>query len=638
MKTNFTAGEISPHFAIRDDTEVFHAGVLKMKNAIPLKTGGFENIKEFAVQRWITGIDTSAGIKFAKYLPLVKGVDQWEIYVLFEKTKFHVLAMRFYDVVASKTFDTGETFEDVTRASVSQIKDSLVICHPHVEPFILQMPDHDLKGWIEGTNEITVKKIPLIDNLNPAPMIAQDIIPGPTLSSNAKAGTHQFVMYTHKGTVYLVANKTDKTKTRDTFSQAFYDVYGGKLTGAYYEALGGKFKIYSDSWVDDGTYHYQVFKCTVVNVPKYPLSALADSKSPTSVTEIKEQFGGQNIEYFMLRFYRNIFSTTHPSICLKVGSRLILAGIEGEGDCYCASKPGQYFNFTTGTTDGDAFVEYLPGTSNKVINQVIYYKSLIFFTDKGVDSTTLNERITPATSITFPQNMITPSLAPNSYVEKDGNFYYISKNRNKIILLKYVGDETQYLSEDITKFSDHLFDNIESISILEYENNDFLIVKNTGDTELRVGIINLEEGLYSWGRAEFLHTDFTLAGCIDVGGTNAIVVNDAANNRVGIGTLSSTRRLPLEVELFQPPRNEVQLQKGVDPLYMSNSANYKTVKIVFQGDDEFTVNEKPVNYKPTKELFKVMKTGQFLNPRELKIKQSGSGHLKILGILNEGGV
>lgn len=147
----------------------------------------------------------------------------------------------------------------------------------------------------------------------------------------------------------------------------------------------------------------------------------------------------------------------YPTCGTFFEQRLIVGGCPGDPSTLWGSKIGEYFNFTIGTNDDDAFTYTIYTDRINLIKWLSAGEILAIGTTGGeykMTSTSFNETITPANvKIVRQTNYGTSNLTP---IRIGNKVIFVQKGKLKVRNFGYKLDSDSYTSEDLTILSEHI--------------------------------------------------------------------------------------------------------------------------------------------------------------------------------------
>lgn len=600
-KVNNSMGEVSPDLVGRIDTPIYEKGAKRVENCLPMIEGPLQNFPEPTLKNSLDITATGAEHRIFRYNFSKHNPTPGYLLFVFHKLKLDIVRPDTF--VSIKSFATSYTDAEVKgKLSIAQVEDSVMICCEGREPSLIRINENT----VISSPATSFSEVDYWANIEYPPV-------EPSSTEYGTEGLAQidleeynlFNWWKNKSTYYFEAAYTGAMLDTDYFNslaKGQITLYGGKFYINKVEVISSK----------------QRFTCSLLDEPEVTVpdgsanKELVDVRAFVFSTDILE--GGTN----------------YPANVTHYHDRLIFGNINKNASVIVSSRVGDISNFRTGTNDSDGFVTFIPGEQLERIRDITSYKSLLVFTDNGIWSTEMNTTLTPATSQVFPQEVDIPSEDTSSYCRSHGLLFYKDKFNKRINALTYIGDENVYIGQEVTTFSKHLFQDIEGISSLSWNNEEYLVSVQTD--KINIMTFRKEENIMGWARLPRWDTG-SISFLTEKKKTLMYILNDSGVLEEW-DFLGATRE-KLVLELL-PPTMDERIYLDTPP-FMKRCCTIGRVKVAMYGDYDIKVNgkRKEIHFSKvgSEELHMVewdsIEAG-FNNP--IRIEQLNDKPLKIVGI------
>jgi len=383
IKTTFTSGEISARLLGRGDLNAYENGALRLRNVFIHPTGGLSRRSGLAY------VDSVAGA--GRLIDFEFNTQQTYLLVLTD------LQMDIYqDGTKIETLVTPWTSEQLQQINWTQSADTLLICHPDVEPQTLTRSGAGVwtvAPWVFYTDDQNVTHLPLFK------FAANEVTVTPSGTS---------------GTITVTAS-----------ADVFNPLHAGR-----YLSIGGK----------------------QIQVTSYASPTVVDA---TVIETLDNTTATNNWEEEALSPLRG----WPVSVCFHQ-DRLVIGGSRDLPNRLWLSKTGDIWNFDLGEgLDDEAIAFSILSDQVNAIRAVFSGRDLQVFTS-GAEWQVVGSPLTPATVQIDRQtrigSLVDRTVPP---VDIDGATIFVARNGQEIREFLYTDLEAAYQATDVSLLAQHLIDN-----------------------------------------------------------------------------------------------------------------------------------------------------------------------------------
>ncbi|MGL5051031.1 MAG: hypothetical protein ACRC6E_10465 [Fusobacteriaceae bacterium] len=606
FKNIFSLGEISPNLYHRFDLPQYEAGLAKLKNGFARTEGTITNCPELDLLQNFN-IQGSVGLKWFKY-NVDDRVPKKCIMLLVTTNQF-----RFFDVSENNIFTLRKDFsasysaEDVSKLSIIQIENYIMVCCLGKKPNMIKIDELDL------TKSVVVDYWESIIDF-PMKSLKTEFIATPTTWACASW---------HKN-----PNASDVTIKITPNVKIFSDAFLGRLKDGQISLFGNLFRITNTAISGNNvTFTMSAIEGEGLIPPTDKYDEATDKR-----VDVWETFDVKKISYMESIFSNN----SYPALCSYYQGRLVFANIQNNPDFICFSMTGDYFKFSGSTKNQDSgFSLAVPSDDRTIIKKLISWNSLLVVSDNGIWSTPIMQSITPTNS--FMSRQLIPSISSiqDNFTISNGAMYYVNSFNNKIFTLLYNYDSKMYTAEEISTFSNHLLKNgVHSISRMQYEGNDYIMC-DVGDY-FAMCTLDREQQVTSWNR----YYSGGKYNIINIENDSLFISFE--NNNIRSFLPSYTRfKNDMEIELLPPILGAENRYLTEIPYIVKKGYTYSNVIISIIGEYDLDVNgdKKKIPFGttdfsvPTNISFDVVQAMKFFNKtKPLNVKNNSDKKVEISAI------
>lgn len=582
-------GEISPSLCYRIDTEIVNKGYSYLMNARPNTSGGLTNFPALEKVSDIGYAGISA-LKIFKYKMNGKDAQFSGLLFIFTDRDLKIVRQDNFQILG--TIASGYTaYEIKNKLSITQFENSIIVCCEGKKPFMVRVIERSLSFTVVDYWESIV---------NPP-------VKGVVSEYKYSGDDNQVFSWYKEGTKVIFVGILD---------QVYEPSFLQNLSRGKISFYGGEF--YIDSVSD--TSGKQKFTTTQMVAPE--LEVPANNASGDD----------KKINILDIRFSENLFKDDgYPAVVCNYAGRIVFGNVAGNPSAIVASRVNDSLNFRSSLDDSDGFTTFIPDNELNVVKDLIPYKSLIAFTDKGVYSTLLNSVLVPKESSLYEQRLSKPKGSTNSWLKAGGTLYYIDAS-NRINKVEDIGADSAYQTYDISTYAPHLFQNVEKLYYTEYDKQNFIGV-DTGDGN-RVLVFNDQQDIMAWSRT------YRLTGEIEyVEIDDTLYIFNITSSGISIYRYSKTVTKGIE---FHMPAPTISQRVELDVPCFCKDYRIGKVIIACYGNYNFDVNgeikERAFNDRcDSSSFYNELQVVEFSNVggKDLKIKQRDSEKIEVLSVFYE---
>lgn len=510
IQSNFTAGEISPRLYGRVDIEKYQNAAKTMRDVIPVQHGG---ARRRDGTRYIATVKDSADV--TRLIPFIYSKD--EAYVL----EFGDQYMRVYRNGA-QVLSGGVPYEIATpytsamlyEIDYTQGEDTVFIFHKDVFPRRLRRFAHDY--WVLRSAPIDPEPfLPRGENPNTTLTLAAasggsvDFTSGVALWRDADIGR----VITYQGGVATISSITSVTVAVCSISTTFpatsiaalawniSDTPVATLTPSATGPIGAAITLTLSvsGWHGLVVGHYYVR----VNGGLCLITSLdgVDDKIANAVV-LKELTGttAAPVDSWTLEGKAWSYGTgSFPKTGTIHEQRLICGGTEVFPQTIWGSKIGDYFDFTIGTDDDEAFSFKIASDQANPIAYLASARTLICLTSGGEFTIEggVEKPITPTNvQIRVRSNRGCAQVRP---LRVENEEFFVHRSGKKLLAFGYSAQAYDWAVSDVALFSEHMI--TPGVTELAYQQDpDPIIYAKRSDGDLAVCAFSREQDVSGWVR------------------------------------------------------------------------------------------------------------------------------------------